>query len=91
MAFSVIVELQTLQGFVSTTSADLHDVLVAEHGLALGGGEAEVGEAHGGGQGEGDGEPDQPARDEPPHTLTTAAQCTVGQIIYRNGSYIKMG
>ena len=52
-------------------NVDLHDVLVAEHGLALGGGEAEVCEAHGGGQGEGDGEPDQPARDEPPHSLPT--------------------
>ena len=51
-------------------SADLHDVLVREHGGALGGGEAEVGQAHRGGQGEGDGEPDQAPRDEAPHSLT---------------------
>ena len=49
---------------------DLHDVLVREHGGALGGGEAEVGQAHGCGQGEGDGEPDQAAGDEAPHPLT---------------------
>ena len=57
-----------------------HDVLIGEHGGALGGGEAEVGEAHGGGQGEGDGEPDQPARDEPPHALAATAQCSVSHV-----------
>ena len=50
-------------------SADLHDVLVREHGGALGGGEAEVGQAHRGGECEGDGEPDQAPRDEAPHSL----------------------
>ena len=49
--------------------ADLHNVLVREHGGALGGGEAEVGQAHSGGECEGDGEPDQAPRDEAPHSL----------------------
>ena len=58
--------------FLSWTilDTDLHDVLVWEHGGALGGGEAEVGQAHGGGQREGDREPDQAPRDETPHSLT---------------------
>ena len=47
----------------------LADVLVSEHGGALGGGEAQVGQAHGGGQGKGDGEPDQASADEAPYTL----------------------
>ena len=55
---------------VVTLEADLHDVLVREHGGALGGGEAQVGQAHGGGQGERDGEPDQAPGDEAPHSLT---------------------
>ena len=50
-------------------AAYLHDVLVWEHGGALGGGEAQVGQAHRGGQGEGDREPDQASRDETPDTL----------------------
>ena len=36
----------------------LADIIVSQHGRALGGGEAQVGQAHGGGQGEGDGKPD---------------------------------
>ena len=50
--------------------ADLHNVLVREHGGALGGGEAEVGEAHGGRQAEGNGKPAEAASDEAPDSLS---------------------
>ena len=52
--------------------ADLHNVLVREHGGALGGGEAEVGQAHSGGQSEGDGKPDKTSADKAPDTLECA-------------------
>ena len=47
----------------------LHDIVLGQHGRPLGGGEAQVGQAHRGGQGEGDGKPDQASRDETPNTL----------------------
>ena len=47
----------------------LHDIVLGQHGRPLGGGEAQVGQAHGSGQGEGDREPDQASRDETPDTL----------------------
>ena len=45
------------------------DVLVSEERSSLSRGESKVGEAHGGGQSEGDGEPDQPPGDEAPDSL----------------------
>ena len=51
------------------SSQALADIIVSQHGRALGGGEAQVGQAHGGGQGEGDGKPDQTSADEAPDAL----------------------
>ena len=47
-----------------------HDVLIGEHGGALGGGQAEVGEAHRGCQAEGDRKPAEATSDETPDTLS---------------------
>ena len=47
-----------------------HDVLIGEHGGALGGGQAEVGEAHRGCQAEGDRKPAEAASDETPDALS---------------------
>ena len=47
----------------------LGDVLIREQGRALRAAQAKVGQSHGGGQGEGDGEPGQSAGYEAPHSL----------------------
>ena len=49
------------------------NVLVSEHGSALGGGESQVGQTHRGRQREGDGEPGEAAGDEAPHSLQIPA------------------
>ena len=51
------------------SSQTLGHVLISEHGRTLGRAETKVGEAHGGGQGEGDGEPDETTCDEAPDSL----------------------
>ena len=45
------------------------DILISQHWGALSRGETQVGQAHGGGQSEGDGKPDKTAADETPDTL----------------------
>ena len=50
----------------------LADILISEHGGALCRGEAQVGQAHGSGQSEGDGKPDKTSADKAPDTLKCA-------------------